>query len=936
MSQPKRLKLLSPGQRRLLAVVIVGAGFMLANSTYLALAAHVAGVGDDPYRLPVAYQVMLVLHIVVGIAIFLPAIVFAIWHLKRALLRKSKGTVPTGVGVLLGMTILFVTGFFILTAANTRDNAWAFIAHQAFAVLLPVFYYFHRRWSHDPPAGGMALRSATRMLLLVLVVGVVHGIEASMTEIAVSEPRTHRAELEIPEVWRNPPIDDPFVPFQARGDVDPESPFFPAASTTSSGGPLPARIIHHDDFPDREAFLKETRENGFAPSYYLGAQTCERCHPDAVQQWAASAHRFASFNNPFYRRAVELTRETTGRKESQWCGGCHDPAIMLAGNFEKDIDPIDVEAQAGLTCLACHAIDRLHGITGNGNYNIQDEVPSPYLGSTAKSGLERLLHDYVLKAKPTVHKQRLMKPFFKTSEFCAPCHKVSLDVPVNGYRWIRGQDEYDAWQNSGVNHSNPMTWYEPPATQECQDCHMPLEAATLGDVAAKNGKIKSHRFLAANTALPYIRGDQDTIDRIEAYLQDAKMRVDVFALRRNGGPPLMALDKTAPVVKAGDALQIDVVVRNQGVGHTFPGGTNDSNEGWLRFKVTAPGGVTWESGYLEPDRHVERGAHFFRAVLVDKNGARIAKRNAPDIYATVYANVIPPSGSDLARYTITLPDDLPAGDLVIEADLLWRKFNQEYMEFVYEGKDVPKIPITTIAGDRVNVAISGTPTDGDQSKVTPDDWKRFNDYGIALTRDGVTRDAVIAFRRVAELVPARPDGWRNQARVHLMEGALSECERMLRKASAAAPEDYKTSFWWGRLFEERGGADLDQAVTQFEAVTKIYPDARVVWERLARTYFHQRRWKDAIGAFLEVLRIDPEHALAHEKRGEAYAALAEAETDPSTKAAWEFAAGEARRAYLKYKIDEDAQKATLPYRDKNPEDQRMSQRVVVHELQPRS
>jgi len=936
MAKPHRLKLLSTSQIRLLALVIGGATFMVANSVYLALAAHVAGVGDDPNRLPVAYQAMLALHILVGIVVFLPAVVFAVWHLKKALLRKSKGTVPSGIAVLLSMTILFVTGFFILTAANTRDNAWAFIAHQVFALLLPLLYALHRRWSHDPPPKAAAWRTATIMLGLVIVVGAIHGIEASITEIETSEPRNHRADIEVPDVWRNPPIDDPFIPFQALGDVDPESPFFPASSTTSSGGPLPARIIHHDDLPDHDAFLKETREKGFAPSYFLGAQTCHRCHPDIVKQWATSAHRFASFNNPFYRKAVELTRETTGRKESQWCGGCHDPAIMLAGNFEKDIDPIDVEAQAGLTCLACHAIDRLHGITGNGNYNIQDEVPSPYVFDSAKAGLGRFIHDYALKAKPTVHKRRMMKPFFQKSEFCAPCHKVSLDVPVNKYRWIRGQDEYDSWQNSGVNHSNPMTWYEPPETQECQGCHMPLEEAPLGDVAAKSGKVRSHRFLAVNTALPYIRGDQETIDRIEQYLQDSKMRGDVFALRRNDGPPLMALDRTRPTVRAGDKLRIDVVIRNLGVGHTFPGGTNDSNEGWVRFKVTAPGGVVWESGYLKPDQHVERGAHFFRAVLVDKHGQRIAKRNAPDIHATVYANVIPPSGSDLARYTITLPKDLPRGELVVEADLMWRKFTQEYMEFVYEGKEIPRIPITRIAGDRVTIGIAEQATPGSSSAVVAADWKRFNDYGVALTRDGVTREALIAFGRVSELVPDKPDGWRNQARVHLMEGAFPDCESMLRKATAAAPEDYKTAFWWGRLFEERGGSDLEQAVTQFEAVAKIYPDARVVWTRLGRTYLHQRRWKDAIGAFLEVLRIDPEHALAHEKRGEAYAALAEAESDPTTKAAWVYAAGEARKAYQKYKIDEDAQKATLQYRATNPEDQRMSQNVVVHELQPRS
>ena len=46
-----------------------------------------------------------------------------------------------------------------------------------------------------------------------------------------------------------------------------------------------------------------------------------------------------------------------------------------------------------------------------------------------------------------------LKPFMRnqTAEFCSSCHKVHLDVPVNHYRWIRGFNEYDNWQASGVS-----------------------------------------------------------------------------------------------------------------------------------------------------------------------------------------------------------------------------------------------------------------------------------------------------------------------------------------------------------------------------------------------------------------------------------------------------------------------------------------------------
>ena len=172
------------------------------------------------------------------------------------------------------------------------------------------------------------------------------------------------------------------------------------------------------------------------------------------------------------------------------------------------------------------------------------------------------------------------------------------------------------------------TFYLPGAERVCQDCHMPLEEATLGDVAAKGGMVKSHRFLAVNTALPFLRGDSGTIARIEEFLRDEKLRVDLFAVRReNGGEVLAPAGEVA--VSPGERIQFDVVVRNKGVGHTFPGGTNDSNEGWLEVTVAdEQGRALAASGLVRQDGHVDPGAHFYKALLVDRHGEAIHKRNA--------------------------------------------------------------------------------------------------------------------------------------------------------------------------------------------------------------------------------------------------------------------------------------------------------------------
>lgn len=927
--RPSHLRLLGRGQRRLLLVLLAGAALLLANSAYLALAAHAGGIGEDPHLLPLTYQAMLLMHVALGLLLVVPAVAFALWHLGRALKKRRPNTARTGLLVLgLGL-FLAVSGLFILTEANSTTNRWAFIGHQAAAVLLPLAYFWHRWISRDRPAPRTLLRWSAAMAVLLVVlcafhVGEVQGTKPPPTKTAGAY-RTLTAG--VPEVWRDPPVDDPFVPFVPAGDVDPDSPFFPSATTTSTGGFLPARIIHHDDLPDLEKFRAQTREQGFASSHYLGAQTCRRCHPDIVEQWAASAHRFASFNNPFYRAAVELTRENEGRKVSQWCGGCHDPAVMLAGNMTKEIDPLTPESQAGLTCLACHAMDAMHGITGNGNYNIQDEKDSAYLWFDSKGGVKRFVSDYLIKAKPTVHKRRMLKPFFRTSEYCSTCHKVHLDVPVNDYRWLRGQDEYDAWQNSGFGQNNPMTWYEPPAVKSCQDCHMPMEEVRHGDLAAdEEGRVRSHRFLSVNTALPQIRGDQESIERIKDFRKDS-LRVDVFALKRPDGPKVLALDRSRPAVRPGEEIEVDVVVRNKGVGHTFPGGTNDSNQGWVDFRVYLDDELLCRSGALGPDRRVDPGAHFYQAVLVDSEGRRIDRRNAPDIYTKVYVNVIKPSTSDIVRYRFRVPDGA-SGEMRIEADVMWRKFNRTYVEFVYEGKEVPEIPVTRVAGDAATLRVD--PGGAGETVAREEDWKRFNDYGIGLFLDDDTAGAVKAFRTVTKLKPGLSDGWRNLGRVYLKEGNLEEAEAMLRKAHEVDPGEPRTAFFFGRLLEESGR--LEEAVEAYRQTLEVYPDSRGAWASLGQTYYRMGRYRDCIRAFLEVLRIDPEHALAHHRRAQCYKALAVSAESPDLKAAFEFAHEEANKAYHKYKIDEHAQEVTRQYLLEHPYDNLMAQSIVVHEL----
>ena len=128
---------------------------------------------------------------------------------------------------------------------------------------------------------------------------------------------------------------------------------------------------------------------------------------------------------------------------------------------------------------------------------------------------------------------------------------------------LRGQNDYDAWHISAVSGNGAGSVYRPDKAKTCQDCHMPLEPAVQGDSGAKNGMVRSHRFLGANTALPHLRGDAEQEQRTMENLR---------------GRASLALLWSGPA-------RVDALMRARGVGHRFPGGTMDSNEVWL--EVTA-------------------------------------------------------------------------------------------------------------------------------------------------------------------------------------------------------------------------------------------------------------------------------------------------------------------------------------------------------------
>jgi Flp pilus assembly protein TadD len=628
------------------------------------------------------YMSNVLLHLVLGVAV---AGGIALLLYRRRDLRHGF----RAAAVFLSVSV--VLGLYLAWAGNLRENQAVLWSHVGAAVLGLAFAvpYVVGRVRNG---GGWKKFNAAFVCALVLL-GAFPLATGVYRKLRPDPSATIRNPLTVP------------VSMEEEGG-GPRSPFFPSSAKTNVGGIIPS-------------------------NFFMDSATCGECHKDIYQQWQSSAHHFASFNNQFYRKSIEYMQDVVGTRPTKWCAGCHDHAVFFNGRFDRPIkEQIDTpEAHAGLACTSCHSIVHVDSSMGNGGFTI--EYPPLHEIANSKNKYLRLMDRFLTYLDPEPHRKTFMKPFMKgqnSPEYCSACHKVHLDVPVNDYRWFRGFNDYDNWQASGVSGQGARSFYYPAASSTCTYCHMPLvDSRDPGNIG---GKVHSHRFPAANTALPFVNRDADQMKAVVDFLKSGFITVDIFAAtpvesqagqtemvrRSSQGPQLMStfavgeeaessgpvmireVGKVAAPLEAagtsfvpGTTVRLDVVVRTRKIGHFFPGGTVDGFDVWLELQgQDADGRTIFWSGQVADDGKgpVEPGAHFYRSYQLDGEGNPINKRNAFQTRSVLYVRLIPPGAADVAHFRVRIPKDAK-GPLTFTARLNYRKFSHYYTQFVYAGQPRP-------------------------------------------------------------------------------------------------------------------------------------------------------------------------------------------------------------------------------------------------------
>jgi Flp pilus assembly protein TadD len=746
----------------------------------------------------------------------------------------------------------------------------------------------------------------------------------------------------------------------------PESPFFPSSATTNVGGLIPSE-------------------------FFLDSKACGECHKEIYEMWKSSMHHFSSFNNQFYRKSVEYMQETAGVQSSKWCAGCHDHAMFFNGRFERPvIEQIDTDAaQAGLGCMSCHSITHVPDTMGNGGFEMT--YPPLHELMTSTNTLVRTVNKYVINTAPEAHRKAFMKPFMRldAAEFCSTCHKVHLDVPVNNYRWFRGFNDYDAWHASGVSGYGARSFYYPAKSSTCVDCHMPLVPSN--DPGNHGGFVHSHRFPGANTAVPYVNRDETQLKVVTDFLRDDIIGVDIFAisplgqsgsapqmLRRGEETPLAAstfasgeettsggpivlrevgeiaapIDRAQPVIRLGSTVKVDVVVRTKKIGHLFPTGTIDSFDIWLELRAEdATGRTIFWSGQVEEDGKgpVEKGAHFYQAVLLDEHGNRINKRNAFHARSVLYTKVIPPGAADTVHFRMHVPEDA-VGPIRLHSKLNYRKFSHYYTQFAYAGQPVPgtggefgkdfddrefdfspanipqnvsgqikdqipDLPIIVLAEDTAELQVGSGETVW-RPVVQAEDFGRWNDFGIGMLLQGDLKGAEWAFQRVTEAKPDYADGWLNVARALIQEGQTEAARPYIDKALGIDTSLGRIHFFKAMIEKVEGR--YEEALASLRRVEEKYPLDRVVLNQVARILFLQRNYQQALDVLQRVAGIDPEDLQMHYTAMLCYRGLGDFQNADREEILFE-----------RFKADEDSQVITASVRRQSPEDN--NERQAIHE-----
>jgi len=598
------------------------------------------------------------LHTLVGFWLLFSFILFVINHVRLAQGFKRPGQASIGwlsVLIFLGVS---ATGVVIAVIGQYETQRWMYHSHiiTGIAVSLMVLtHLFLYRWlSNLSKSQSTKLSGFSQSINKQLAIRLGRYSFGSLVLIVL---------LSISYGARNTTFNDEAAfPFQANYG---EGKFLPSLAQTSNDTFLDARRIGR-------------------------SEKCGSCHPQITKEWQSSMHGRAA-SDPFFQKNLHALEKKKGISAARYCAGCHIPIALLSGELsEGGVLDKGMHIEEGVSCMSCHGISKAISLEGVGSYLYEPE--QDYLFNDSDSLIATEITNYLIKINPRQHRLDMARDILADPVNCATCHEQYIDSDLNNWGWVKLQSQYQAWVEGPFStHSNKN--YASDKSYRCQDCHFPL--VDSDDPSADHqGKHRSHRNPAANTAVPFVLGDTEQLEIVTNFLQDNRLSITIHKDDK--------LKQQA--ISVGEQASLHVSVSSNRIGHFFPAGTIDINEPWLEFLVNdANGKAVYSSGTINENNEVDKKAHFYFSSLVNRQGKRVWKHDLFNAVGESYGNLLDPGKADIKSYKFTIPE-WAKSPLKVKARLRYRKFNHDYSSWAMENSNL-RLPIVDMAEDSLELSI---------------------------------------------------------------------------------------------------------------------------------------------------------------------------------------------------------------------------------------
>ena len=720
--------------------------------------------------------------------------------------------------------------------------------------------------------------------------------------LSCGEPPPVEDTTRSPEIVAPPP-----VPPEPEPTVD-DAPLLPAAGVVYPETQV--RLVQDD--PADAVLLADV-------------ETCASCHPGIYETWRSSAHARASFDNPWYRQAVDAFRRDVSAESSRFCAGCHDPVLLIADAMHEPVHADDPRAHAGVTCMVCHGTQSVRA-DGTGSYTLRTSpVPLP---------------DPADEDEVREHVAALTPDPLRTSALCGGCHRGFLGPHMGNPHHLPGLDNLTPFRRSGFAGSRATRVDEPVDEQNCQGCHMRMTETDAREYARdERGQIHSHRFVGGHTALGAATNEAQHLADTRALLREAA-RVDIAEARSQRRRRRWFVPDGAPV-RAGERIELSVVVRNIGAAHRLVGGTLDAQDTWLEVELHDATGTTLAVAGADHARHPERAdptAHLLMAALVGEDAEPRLSHRVHDFRAKVLDRSIGPRDAAVVRYAVTLPRGIQF-PVEVRARLRHRRHNATLHRqacrsqrsargraFSRQSERFGNTPIDACAAQPISELADasvwmGRDSDGHEASGGATDplWRRHFDHALGLIGDVQEHldDARPVLDAAEEQAPdehARAMVIGQRARLEARQGRLDQAVAELARARALIGEHPALDRSEGDAYAQVWRWEEAAAAYRRAAEGAPLDDSR--WADLARALGSAGQDLRALDAAVTGLRLAPRHETLLRTQSLAIEALGRDGAEP------------AREAYLAHRVVDELPRLRLECGQADP--WCLRERVPVH------